>query len=145
MVFLRPLLPVCAPLLHGTEVTVALQDFGLPLNKLYTKTSRDVERNMAVHLEGYVRTVFSALFVRRTYEPSSRVVRFERKDEIAERRKRGCITSDRSVHVQGRDVAIPHSVRLLRQDEEVVTVQMNGMWHGRRSDIVLLDHPVLPL
>jgi hypothetical protein len=145
VVFLGPLLPICAPLLHGAKVTVALQDFGLPLHKLYTKTSRDVEWDMAVHLEAYFRTHLSATNEGRTYEPCSRVVGFERKNEIAERWKRSCITSDRIVHVQRRNVAIPHSVRLLRQDEEVVTVQMDGMWHGRCSNIVLLDHPVLPL
>jgi hypothetical protein len=101
MVFLRPLLPVCAPLLHGAEVAVPLQNFGLPLNELYTKAPRDVEWNMTVHLEVNVRKDLSATNVHRTYKPCSRVVRFERKDEITERRKRGCITSDRIVHVQG--------------------------------------------
>lgn len=145
MIFFRPFLPVCAPLLHGAEVTVALQDFGLPLNELDTKASRDVKRDMTVHLQDEIRTESSATKAHMTYEPCSGVIRFEREDEIAKRWKCGCVTSDRIVHVQRRDVAVPYSVCLLRQNEEVVTVQMDRMWHRRCSDIVLLDHPVLPL
>jgi hypothetical protein len=92
-----------------------------------------------------VSTDLSRTNLRGIYQPSSRVVGFERKDKIAKRRECGCVTSDRIVHVQGGDVAVPHSVRLLGQDKEVMAVQMNRVWDRRRSDIILLDHPVLPL
>ena len=139
------LLPVCTTLLHGAKVAIALQNLTFPLDELYTKTSRDVEWNMAVHLECYISTDLSGTMKCGPYQPCARIVRFERKDKISLRWKGSCVASNRVVHVQSRDVAVPDSVCLLGQDEEVVTVQMNGMRNRRRSYIVLLNDPVLPL
>lgn len=74
MVFLFKFLPVCATLLHRVEVAIALQDLIFCLNKLHTKTRRNVERNVAVHLECQVSTELSETFACETYQPYTWVV-----------------------------------------------------------------------
>lgn len=51
VVFFAERLPLCTTLLHRTEVAVALQYIVLPLNKLNTKASGYMERDVTVHLK----------------------------------------------------------------------------------------------
>jgi hypothetical protein len=108
-VFCTERCPLLAPLLHGTQVTVALANLVEPLNKLHPQACSDMERDVAVH------------------EPSARVVGLEGEHEIAASGQRGRVASDGVGRLQARNVACPWCVFLLVQHPEVVAVQVDGV------------------
>lgn len=59
-------------------------------------------------------------------EPCTGVVKLEGDGEVAVTRESGNVTAGRVDHVQGGGVAVPHA-SILAEDEEVVTVQVDGV------------------
>lgn len=101
-------LPVLARPLHFGKSILGL-NLRLALKKLYTKTGRHVEGDMAVH------------------QPCSWVVRLEGKDEVTSGREIGCVSTDGIIGLEPGNVTIPNGILLLVQNVEVVPVKMDGM------------------
>ena len=101
-------LPVLACSLHLSETILGL-NLRRALKKLYTKTGRHVEGDMAVH------------------QPCSWVVRLEGKDEVTSGREIGCVSTNGIIGLEPGNVTIPNGILLLVQNVEVVPVKMDGM------------------
>lgn len=101
-------LPVLACSLHLSETILCL-DLRRALKELYTKTGGHMEGDVAVH------------------QPRAGVIGLESEDKVASGGEVGCVTADRVVGLEARDVAIPDCVFLLIQNVEVVTVEMDRM------------------
>lgn len=76
---------------------------------MYTKTGGHMEGDVAVH------------------QPRAGIVGLEGENKVASGGEVGCVTADRIVGLEARDVAIPDCVFLLIQNVEVVTVEMDRM------------------
>lgn len=101
-------LPVLACSLHLSETILCL-DLRRALKELYTKTGGHMEGDVAVH------------------QPRAGIVGLESENKVASGGEVGCVTADRIVGLEARDVAIPDCVFLLIQNVEVVTVEMDRM------------------
>lgn len=124
---LRICLPVLATFLQRVQAANRVSDFAGALEELHTQASGDVEGDVAMH------------------EPRAWVVGLEGEDEVAGGGEGGGVAADGVVGLKARDIAGPLGACLLVEDVEIMAVEMDGVREWGRGDVVLLDHPVLPL